>query len=195
MIKLSIIIPYYNTFEYTYKLLKKLSTQVTDEVEVILIDDGCNETRLDEFKFVKITHLDKNYGASHAWNVGISQAVGKFIGFIDSDDMITQDYIETLIDAVDKDYADEIVFNFLDIGRNVLHEQPRCRAIWKGIYRREIVPMFEESYLVNTDVPFRVKLNDIKHTKYYLNKLLYYYRSGREGSITYLKLRGLLRNK
>lgn len=187
MIKLSIIIPYYQTYEYTYKLLKELSIQITDEVEVILIDDGCHENRLDQFDFVKITHLDKNYGASHAWNVGIDQAVGKYIGFIDSDDMIMMNYIEELIKVIDENPEDEIIFNFVDLGRNFLHQRPICRAIWKGIYKREIVPHFDENYLYNTDIPFREKLSKIEHTKYYLEKVLYCYRSMREGSITWNK--------
>ena len=194
MIKLSIIIPYYKTYEYTYKLLRELEIQVTDEVEVILIDDGCHETRLDEFKFVKITHLDKNYGASHAWNVGLTQAQGKYIGFIDSDDMIVMDYIDELINVIDGDIADEIIFNFIDYNRNCIQKEPQCRAIWKAIYKREICPRFDESYKVNTDLPFRKKLLEIEHTKYYLPKPLYIYRSEREGSITWLKRRGLLKN-
>lgn len=194
MIKLSIIIPYYQTYDFTYKLLRELSIQVTDEVEVILIDDGCNETRLDQFEFVKITHLDKNYGASHAWNVGLDQAQGKYIGFIDSDDMITMNYIEELLDAIDKEYADEILFNFIDYNRNYVYIEPKCRAIWKAIYKREIVPRFDESYKCNTDAPFRKQLYTTPHTKYYLNKTLYMYRSVREGSITWLKNRGLLKN-
>jgi glycosyltransferase involved in cell wall biosynthesis len=65
-ILLSIIIPYYNTYNYTIKLLKELSIQYVDDIEVILIDDGCNETRFDEFNQFTIIHLDKNYGASYA---------------------------------------------------------------------------------------------------------------------------------
>lgn len=194
MIKLSIIIPYYETYEYTYKLLKELSIQITDEVEVILIDDGCNEKRLDSFDFVKITHLDKNYGASYAWNVGLSQATGKFIGFIDSDDMIMMNYIDELINAIDNDYADEIIFNFLDIDRNLLHKKPECRAIWKAIYRKEICPSFDERYKYNTDLPFRLKLVKTEHTKYYLEKVLYCYHSVRKDSITWKKHRKLLVN-
>ena len=65
-ILLSIVIPYYNTYDYTIKLLKELSIQYTNDIEVILIDDGCHETRFDEFKQFTIIHLDKNYGASYA---------------------------------------------------------------------------------------------------------------------------------
>lgn len=193
-LKLSIIIPYYETFELTYKLLRELSIQKTDEVEIILIDDGCHESRLDEFDFCRIVHLDKNYGASHAWNVGIKMAEGKYIGFIDSDDMIMMNYVETLIEAIDCELADEIRFNIFDITHNVLAIKPTCRAIWKAIYKREIVPFFDESYLCNTDLPFKRKLREIPHTKEYINKLLYFYNSDREGSITWRKKRGLLSN-
>ena len=195
VIKLSIIIPYYDTFEYTYTLLKELEKQVTDEVEVILIDDGCNETKLDEFGFVKITHLDKNYGASHAWNVGLDQALGNFIGFIDSDDMIEENYISTLIKAIDDDHADEIIFDFIDINKNFIYKRPRCRAIWKAIYRKNIVPRFDETRLYNTDVPFKQHLLKTEHSTYYLDVVLYQYRSVREGSITWKKLRGMFQKE
>jgi glycosyltransferase involved in cell wall biosynthesis len=63
---LSIIIPYYNTYNYTIKLLKELNIQYVNDIEVILIDDGCNEKRFDIFDKFTIIHLDKNYGASYA---------------------------------------------------------------------------------------------------------------------------------
>lgn len=194
MIKLSIIIPYYNTYSLTYKLLRELSIQVTDEVEVILIDDGCNEKRLDQFDFVKITHLPEHKGASYAWNRGIEQAQGKFIGFIDSDDMIMMNYVEALLDAIDNDYADEIIFNFFNLEPQTVSKKPVCRAIWKAIYRRNIVPTFDEKWVCNTDIPFKRQLHETAHTRYYLDKTLYCYRSVRQDSITWLKNRGLLKN-
>ena len=54
MVKLSIIIPYYDTYDFTIKLLKELSIQKKDNVEVILVDDGCNARRFDDFKEFKI---------------------------------------------------------------------------------------------------------------------------------------------
>ena len=50
MVKLSIIIPYWETYELTERLLKGLIAQKTDEIEIILIDDGCNEKRFDKIK-------------------------------------------------------------------------------------------------------------------------------------------------
>ena len=194
MIKLSIVIPYYETFEFTYKLMKELSIQVTDEVEVILVDNGCNETRLDEFTFANIIHLDKNYGACHAWNVGLDQVRGKYIAFIDSDDMIMMNYVDELLDAVNKEYADEIIFNWIDYQKNKLVVKPFNRGIWKAIYRKEICPRFREEWVCNTDFPFQLDLRKIEHTKYYLDKTLYIYNSDRKGSITWRKRRGLLKN-
>lgn len=193
MIKLSIIIPYYNTYEYTIRLLQELRLQKTDEVEVILVDDGCRESRFDEFTEFKILHKEHK-GACAAWNEGIRQATGEFIGFIDSDDMIMMNYIEELIKAIDNDLADEILFDWVDFDENRVIIHPTARAIWKAIYRREIVPFFDESYVHHTDVPFQTQLKAIEHTRCRLNKPLYVYRSKREGSITDLRMKGVLKN-
>lgn len=196
MKELSIIIPYYETFDLTYKLLKELERQVNDKVEIILVDDGCNETRLDEFShFVKITHLDKNYGASHAWNVGLDQAIGRYIGFIDSDDFITEDYISTLLEAIDKDLADEIQFDFYLEPKHVLMKRADCRAIWKSVYTHWLVPRFDENLQYATDGPFYKHMKHTEHSKYYLDKPLYYYALHREGSITWKRKMGLFKKE
>ena len=49
MTKLSLIIPYYKTYDETKRLMDILIPQLTEETEVLLIDDGCHETRLNEF--------------------------------------------------------------------------------------------------------------------------------------------------
>lgn len=193
MIKLSLIIPYYNTYEYTIRLLKELQLQITDEVEVILVDDGCNETRFDEFTEFKILH-EEHKGACAAWNEGIRQATGQFIGFIDSDDMIMMNYVDELIKAIDKDLADEILFDWVDFDENRVIIHPTARAIWKAIYRREIVPFFDEMRVHHTDIPFQEQLRATPHTQCRLSKPLYVYRSQREGSIMWQWREGTLRN-
>lgn len=193
MIKLSIIIPYYDTYEYTIKLLRELRLQKTDEVEVILVDDGCNETRFDEFTEFTIIH-NEHQGASASWNIGIRKATGKYIGFIDSDDMIMMDYVDTLIDAIDNELADEILFDWVDWSLNKVVICPSARAIWKAIYKRDIVPFFDERYVCKTDAPFQRQLMRTPHTRLRLNRPLYVYRSRREGSITWRKKHGELRN-
>lgn len=183
--KLSIIIPYYQTYEYTIRLLKELDLQFTNEIEVILVDDGCNEKRFDVFNKFKIIHLDKNYGASYAWNRGLDIASGLYIGFIDSDDMISMDYIDTLIDAINNYDEDVIKFAWCDSCNLFIVKDPKNRGIWKAIYKKEICPRFDERWKTRTDIPFDVKLRNTPHTERCLDKLLYFYNSVREGSITW----------
>ena len=100
MVKLSIIIAYYKTYELTRKLLDTLVPQLNDEVEVFLVDDGCKETRLDKYKGINIIHLDKNVGATTATNKALDKAKGKYIAFVDSDDMVSNDYVSSLLKAI-----------------------------------------------------------------------------------------------
>ena len=182
MVKLSVIIPYYQTYELTEKLLKELTIQKTDEVEIILIDDGCNEKRLDAFSNINIIH-QKNGGVSKARNEGIKKAKGKYIAFIDSDDMITMDYIDKLLEIIDTHNEDIMVFNWLDITQNQINIHPNNCAVWKSIYRREIVPMFDESMRAREDYFWQKAVEINNPTKYYYDRVLYIYYSGREGSL------------
>ena len=188
MLKLSIIIPYYNTYDLTVQLLKELETQITDEVEVILVDDGCHETRFDAFKFVKIIHNETNLNAPKSWNIGIKASKGKYIAFIDSDDMVVNYYIEELIKAIDSNVADEIQFGWLDKNRNKHVPKPSNVAVWKAIYRREICPLFKEDWKYQSDVPFYKDLKRTKHTVGLLDKTLYIYNSRRIGGLTWERL-------
>ena len=103
MVKLSIVIPYYKTYDLTVKLLDELIKQLTDEVEVFLVDDGCHEDRLDKYnKNINIIHLEENQGNSHAINTGIKKSIGKYIGIIDSDDCVTvRKWINPILDDND----------------------------------------------------------------------------------------------
>ena len=86
MVDVSIVITYYQTYDLTLRLLKELSIQKTDNVEYILVDDGCTETRFDTFKDFTIIHLAENGGVSRARNIGTDYANGKYIAYCDSDD-------------------------------------------------------------------------------------------------------------
>lgn len=193
MVKLSIVIPYYETYELTKKLLISLLTQInTPEIEIILIDDGCNEIRFDNymdfingyFKYdnVKIIHQE-NGGVSVARNKGIELAKGKYIAFIDSDDMVMPDYIEKLLNLINTRDEDVIVFNWLDITTNQVIVHPENPAVWKAIYKKEIIPRFDETLRVREDYFFQQELESKNPTKYYYDRVLYIYNSEREGSL------------
>lgn len=183
-IKLSIVIPYYKTYELTYKLLMELSIQKTDEVEIFLIDNGCNEVGLDLFtETANIIHLRNDMGVSFARNYGIKLATGKYIAFIDSDDQITMDYIEQLLNLIDTRNEDVIYFNWADFNENTITRHPENYAVWKAIYKKDFVPLFNEEYRQKEDVPFQEEIRRKKHTEYYFDRVLYIYNSNRIGSL------------
>lgn len=192
-IKLSIIIPYFETYELTERLLKNLSINQTQEVEILLLDDGCRETRLDRFaNNIRIIHQD-NMGVARTRNKGIELAQGKYIALIDCDDQVTSDYIETLLNAIDEYNTDIINFNWADLTQNVIVRKPDNYAPWKAIYKKETMPRFVEFREYGAeDVDFQGELAEgIRTGKYtitYLDRLLYLYNSNREGSLFWKKI-------
>lgn len=187
-IKLSILIAYYKTYEMTLKLLKELSIQIKDNVEVILVDDGCNEKRFDKFNGFtnfKIIHQKENKGMSDTLNLAVDMARGEYIAFIDSDDQITMDYIDVLLETLETHNEDIIYFNWADFNNNEIVRHPNNYALWKAIYKRSIFPRFEKGRRVHNDVPVQEQLRNINHAEYYIDRVLYIYNSNRVGSITW----------
>lgn len=191
MIKLSIIIPYYKTYEETIKLLNILIPQLTNEVEVFLIDDGCN-ANFDinqPAKQITIIHLEENHGLSYARNKGIEEAKGQYIVFVDSDDYVADDYIETIINKINTSDFDYCYFswqmiNKKDIIRIVDNPPAWNLAVWNAVYKREYVEMFDDNIRFCEDVPWQIKMRAKNGKKEIIDKILYYYNDGREGSLT-----------
>ncbi len=93
MVKLSVIMPVYNSSEYLTMSLNSIINQTIDDVEVICIDDGSTDNSPiileqygKEYDFIKIIRQE-NSGPSIARNNGIKEATGEYIAFLDSDDI------------------------------------------------------------------------------------------------------------
>lgn len=191
MVKLSIIIPYYETYDLTMRLLKSLAVQTTDEVEIILIDDYCKGEfkELEEIlglNSVRLIEHKRNQGTAKTRNEGIKKAKGKYIGFIDCDDMITADYIDVLLKAIDETPTEVINFNWLDLSENQVVRKPCNPAMWKAIYRNDVCPLFREDLQWGEeDVDFQLEVGKMETT--YLDRVLYIYNSNREGSLYWRK--------
>ena len=194
--KLSLIIPHYNCFNLLQSLMDELIKQLTDEVEVFIIDDS-DDKRIDIYESdnVYVYHFTERQGVSKARNFGIKLSVGEYIGFIDADDLITQDYINELLLAIKYVGSDIINFNWYDINKEKEHKKPDNYAVWKEIYKREFVPYFDESLTHKEDVKFQKDLEKKNwKSKYYLDTVLYLYNSGRKGSL-YWEEKNLLRGE
>ena len=90
----SIVVPVYNCENYIERCIKSLLEQTYKNIEIILINDGSKDRSLDICK--KYSNIDKriviidkkNEGVSKARNTGIKKSNGKFISFVDADDLI-----------------------------------------------------------------------------------------------------------
>lgn len=195
MVKLSIVIPYYETYELTKKLIDELLLQKTKEIEIILIDDYC-KNEFKKYKNINLIEHKKNIGVAKSRNEGIILAEGKYVGFIDCDDMVTPDYIDVLLKAIDKYDTDIINFNWVNINTNAIIRKPSNPAPWKAIYKKEKINRFREDMSYGTeDLDFQAEIKKgIATGEYsitYLDRLLYIYNSNREGSLTWKKEREL----
>lgn len=106
---ISVIIPVFNTGRSCLKLLKSLELSTHKNIEIICIDDGSSD---DSYKVLTeyvsksdnnniIIKRQKNGGPSSARNAGLKLAHGKWISFLDSDDLIKKDFLSELISAYD----------------------------------------------------------------------------------------------
>ena len=191
MIKLSIIIPTYNSEPYIDELLKSLAPQLTDEVEVIVIDDGSDFPFLAPYPSIK-TFRKANGGVSSARNVGLKKAKGKYICFIDSDDIVAEDYIEQILRAIETE-PDTVYISWKHlsgpIGKIIRSENdefnPYNRCVWNRVFKKEYIRgiKFDESLQVAEDDDFLNHL-PVPKSKTYIEKPIYLYRSGRKGSLT-----------
>lgn len=118
MIKVSVIVPVYNVEKYLRKCLDSLVNQTLEEIEIIVVNDGSkddSQTIMEEFqqKFpLKIKIFSKeNGGLSDARNCGLDRAVGAFIGFVDSDDEVSETMFEEMYDLAQKHAAEIVICN------------------------------------------------------------------------------------
>jgi len=112
---ISVIVPVYNVDKFLYVCLNSIKHQTYSNIEVILINDGSTDRSGDICKeFVKsddrfILLEKKNGGLSSARNLGLEHAKGSFISFVDSDDVLNENFYSELISHYAKS-GSEIVY-------------------------------------------------------------------------------------
>lgn len=122
--QISIIIPVYNSQKYLRECLNSIQAQEFSDFEVLLIDDGstdnswaiCEEFSADDSRFKAFSK--ENEGVSSARNLGIDEATGDWIWFIDSDDYIRKDAVEILQKAIEKNETDGLIFGYQKVSPN-----------------------------------------------------------------------------
>ena len=218
MCKVSIIMPVYNKEKYVRKAIESILAQTLTEWELIIIDDGstdlsysiCLEYTGD--KRIKVFHI-KNGGVSRARNTGLDYARGEYVTFIDSDDYITENYLEKLyqpeydmiIGGLTKVNYEGIVLAEVLPSLSGMKEISEVAAgfykeqIETGIYgfvagkltRRCIIEekhiRFDEEIQLAEDYEFYLRIYKILKKIYFLNFSGYYYLQGVENSAIILQ--------
>lgn len=125
----SVIVPIYNVEQYLTHCIKTILQQSYKNLEIILVDDGSPDNcgkMCDGFATkdnrIKVIHK-QNGGLSDARNAGIDIATGNYITFIDSDDYVMPDMIESLMNIIDKENADIAQCNFIRSENDFIGEQ------------------------------------------------------------------------
>lgn len=201
MIKLSIIIPYYNVKPYTDELLDRLAPQITDEVEVILVDDGSKEKFWTEYEWCKVFH-QKNKGVSSARNEGLKMAQGEYIAFIDADDLVSVDYVSRIFSKMPFDYLD-LSWKSLPGGQQFSYklnsDTDRLKnpsAVTRVFSRAVIGDMrFNEQKKAAEDAEFTMKVCKPGANVKVITDYMYFYRTSTPNSLTKRYMSGDMETK
>ena len=204
---ISVIVPVYRVEKYLPACIDSILNQTFTDFELILVDDGspdrcpeiCDETAKRDAR-VRVIH-QANQGLSAARNAGIEAARGAWLSFVDSDDFVAPDFLETLHDAAVRagadcalcgvqltDEAGEKIGQPLSMadgvrtGRSIL--ETLCRApeisyqvAWNKLYRRDVFQTLRYPVgMQNEDTYLAAELFDTVQTVICVSKPMYFYR-------------------
>lgn len=146
----SIIIPVYNAKKYLRECLDSVLGQTCRDIEVILVDDGstdgsggiCDEYAVADSRII-VFH-NTNSGANASRRFGTFNASGEFVYFIDADDTIAPDTIETAlsfvaedVDVVSMEEKEDLICSATEYGRRLLHWS--AVHVWGKLFRRSVL--------------------------------------------------------
>ena len=204
MVKVSVVVPIYNTEKYIERCLNSLVSQTLHDIEIICVDDGSSDNSaliVEEFikkdnriKLIK----QKNLKQGAARNNGTKEAVGEYIGFVDSDDWVDIDYYQKLYEAAKKYDADIALAVNVRIGNGITKKRLNLKEEKIAYTLQEKIDLsnqaknpcptnkiYKKELLINNNITFSEgcfcedKLFTIK-ALYYSNKMIsvpgiYYY--------------------
>ena len=164
--KFSVLIPVYNTEEYLEECLRSVLDQTYSDFEIILVDDGstdgspaiCDKYASEYPDIVRVIHKE-NQGLISARRVGIAEALGDFIIFVDSDDRVSTELLEVVFAEIVKDTSVDIVLYSFRYARNGVplksyHRFANDGETWTDENKRDI---YERLLFSNDVTPMWIK--------------------------------------
>ena len=119
--KVSVIVPVYNTEIYLRKCLESLVHQTLHDFEVIIVNDGSTDSSstiiaeyMQKYPYIKAFNK-QNGGMSSARNVGLDYATGEYIAFVDSDDYVEMTFLERMYEKIKETESDVVICGYYAI--------------------------------------------------------------------------------
>lgn len=166
---ISIIVPCYNANKYIGRCLESLLNQTYSNIEIICIDDKSTDNSLEicegfaaKESRIRIIRRKQNKGLSAARNLGICEAQGEYVAFVDSDDWVTPDYLETLYGLLTAYQADVAQGSYLKTAIEINGKQLRSggekTACMTG---REAIRRMYSVAMLQPDIEYTIVCNKL----------------------------------
>ncbi len=196
--KVSVIVPIYNVEGYLSRCIESIINQTLSDIEIILVNDGSTDNSEKIIK--KYAKKDKrivalkqeNGGVASAKNLGVKNATGEFIGFVDSDDWIDNSMFEKMYNCAKRENSDVVIcdfYKYFDDGKmtpiqtmplvsvNIKKDfimAPCCS--WNKLYKRGLLKdnSFPNGLIYEDLAVTPLLVNKIDKISY-INECLYYY--------------------
>lgn len=180
MVEVSVIVPVYNVEKQLRRCLDSLINQTIDSYEIICVNDCSPDGSAKIIKEyersnpsqIKVITNECNIGLGLTRNRGIEAAQGEYILFVDSDDYVRQDYIETYLTEMKANPVDVLVGGYVRKIKDKERVHMVSHTVWSTVtYAIACAKMFRKSFLDNNHLRFK----DIKSGEDILFSLSVYY--------------------
>lgn len=163
MKKITLVIPVYNSEKYIGRCLDSILNQTYNDVDILVINDGSKDKSkeiIEEYqrKYNNIKLINQeNIGVAKTRNKAIKLAETKYIMFIDNDDYIDSNYIETYLNKIEKTEADIVIGGYrrVNIDKKILFKQKLINTEWsKYIVLAPWAKIFNRDFLIKNNIEF-----------------------------------------
>lgn len=203
MNKFSIITPQYNSFELMDKYFNSMENQSFKDFELIIVDDCSTDESYDKLKKkvedsqlnIKLLQTPQNGGPGKARNMGIENATGEWITFVDNDDWVDEEFLEIINGIIEREKVNCVIYDYYqwlegkttvahsmyinETGRKTLSD---CMV---AVRNHTVGKVYKLSECGNVRFPDVRRCEDVAYvlqaivacgSAYYYNTPLYYYR-------------------
>ncbi len=162
--RVSVIIPVYNSEEYIGRCLDSVINQTYKNIEILAFNDGSKDNSLKilneyQAKYPNVIKVinQENQGVAKTRNDGIKKATGKYVMFIDNDDYINTNYIETFVKEAEKEDLDIILGGYKRVNSEgkTLREVKLENTEWsKLVIMAPWAKIYKKEYIIEKDIQF-----------------------------------------